>query len=98
MKQNKIIELSPYHSPIGTLLLGSYEQLLCLCLWEESASFEKRLQKMQTLSGASFVHKSSPIIEETKRQLDEYLIKSVPISIFLFTYGVLLFSKRRGMS
>ena len=75
MKENKIIELSPYHSPIGTLLLGSYEQLLCLCLWEESASFEKRLQKMQVLSGASFVHKSSPIIEETKRQLDEYFNK-----------------------
>ena len=75
MKQNEIIELSTYHSPIGTLLLGSYEQLLCLCLWEESASFEKRLQKIQTLSGASFVHKSSPIIEETKRQLDKYFNK-----------------------
>ena len=75
MKQNEIIELSSYHSPIGTLLLGSYEQLLCLCLWEESASFEKRLQKIQALSRASFVHKSSPIIEETKRQLDEYFNK-----------------------
>ena len=72
MKQNEIIELSTYHSPIGTLQLGSYQDSLCLCLWEESASFEKRLQKIQTLSGASFVHKSSPIIEETKRQLDEY--------------------------
>ena len=75
MKENKIIELSPYHSPIGTLLLGSYKQSLCLCLWEESASFEKRLQKIQSLSGASFVHHSSPIIEETKRQLDEYFNK-----------------------
>ena len=62
MKQNEIIELSLYHSPISTLLLGSYQDSLCLCLWEESASFEKRLQKIQTLSGASFVHKSSPTI------------------------------------
>ena len=72
MKENKIIELSPYHSPIGTLLLGSYQDFLCLCLWEESTSFEKRLKKIQSLSGASFVHHSSPIIEETERQLDEY--------------------------
>jgi len=59
MKQNEIIELSTYHSPIGTLQLGSYQDSLCLCLWEESASFEKRLQKIQTLSGAYFNKKRS---------------------------------------
>ena len=98
MKENKIIELSSYHSPIGTLLLGSYQDFLCLCLWEESTSFEKRLKKIQSLSGTSFVHHSSPIIEETERQLDEYFNQTRSNSISLSTPGVQLFSNQHGMS
>lgn len=61
-----------YKSPVGEILLGSYEGKLCLSDWKYRkmrTSIDKRLQKGLH---ATYVEKSSKIIDTTIVQMDEY--------------------------
>jgi len=68
---NKISTLT-YKSPIGEILLGSYEGKLCLADWKYRrmrTSIDKRIQKgLDT----EYVEESTKIIEETIKQMKEY--------------------------
>lgn len=67
----KII-IKQYTSPVGELLIGSYGERLCLCDW----AAEKRRAKIDPplfrLLNATYEEGSSPLIEQTIAQLDEY--------------------------
>ncbi|MBQ8098764.1 MAG: methylated-DNA--[Bacteroidaceae bacterium] len=66
------IYLQPYASPCGPLVLGSYQDELCLCDWGESLprpTVEKRIQRYLK---ATFFHEETDIISLAKTQLDEY--------------------------
>lgn len=68
----KSIHIQHYESPCGTLLLGSFEDRLCLCDWTNGwhrAATENRLKK---LLRADFVVQPSEITDVARRQLDEY--------------------------
>lgn len=72
MKGNDRIITSRYESPCGTLMLGSFAGGLCLCDWQverHRGHVERRLRRML---GAEFEAGGSPVIDESKIQLDEY--------------------------
>lgn len=67
-----VIKVYPYATPCGELLLGEFEQKLCLCDWqtEKHRTFvDRRLKK--TLH-ADFETGKPAIIEKTMSELDEY--------------------------
>ncbi|WP_455672403.1 methylated-DNA--[protein]-cysteine S-methyltransferase [Phocaeicola sp.] len=72
MKSPNIIQIQRYHSPCGDLMLGSFEGKLCLCDWaveKHRDIVDIRLRKMLQ---ANYEEKTSDIIQETSKQLDEY--------------------------
>lgn len=67
-----VIKTTIYHSPFGELILGSYEDKLCLCDWvkgKRRANLDRRIQEKLN---ADFQDGSSAIIEKTKRELEKY--------------------------
>ena len=67
------INIEYYKTPLGELILGEYDNSLCLCDWRFRKMRETIDQKTQTALKADYVEKKSSIIEETKRQLNQYL-------------------------
>ncbi len=64
-----------YSSQVGDLLIGSYEDRLCLCDWRYR---QKRLtidSRLQEGLGATYQIGTSPIIEQAIVQLEEYFRK-----------------------
>lgn len=67
-----MISIQTYSTPVGDILLGSYEGKLCLADWKYRkmrTSIDKRLQKGLN---AKYVEESSEVIVETMKQLDAY--------------------------
>lgn len=67
-----IIPTQVYHSPCGELLLGSFEDRLCLCDWrngKERTAIDRRLQ--QHLQ-ARYETGTSSVLQLTIAQLDDY--------------------------
>lgn len=69
------IQIEYFKTPIGELILGSFEDKLCICDWryrKMRLSVDNRIRK--ELKG-EFVKKGSEIIEITKNQLNQYFLK-----------------------
>lgn len=67
-----MISIQTYSTPVGDILLGSYDGKLCLADWKYRkmrTSIDKRLQKGLN---AKYVEESSEVIVETMKQLDGY--------------------------
>jgi methylated-DNA-[protein]-cysteine S-methyltransferase len=68
----KQIEIQYFKTNFGELVLGSFQEQLCLCDW--------RYRKMRTAVDArikkglqaDFMEKDAPVLEETRKQLEEY--------------------------
>ncbi len=69
------IEIQHYQSPCGSLILGSYEDKLCLCDWKFRARREMIDSRIQKGLNAEYEEKSSDIIIRTITQLEEYFAK-----------------------
>ena len=66
------INIKYYKSPVGEIILGSYEGKLCLADWRSRkmrSTIDSRIQKALS---AEYLEKSSEVIEETIVQLEEY--------------------------
>jgi len=66
------ISIQTYNSPIGEILLGSYEGKLCLADWKYRrmrTSIDNRIQKGLK---AEYVEQSSEVIEKTIKEMKEY--------------------------
>lgn len=73
MKGNDRIITGRYESPCGTLLLGSLDDRLCLCDWQMGREHNNRVNgRLRRMLGAEFEAGGSPVIDESKIQLDEY--------------------------
>lgn len=70
MKQQAHIQY--YDSPCGQLVLASVEDALCLCDWNEMPCAERNKRRLARLLNAEFSTESSPVLEQTKLELDEY--------------------------
>ena len=71
----KTIILQYYQSPCGELILGSFEDKLCMCDWRNEkrrATIDKRIQ---IGLGAGYEMGTSDVIEKTVIQLDEYFAR-----------------------
>ena len=69
---NNQIKIQYYKSPIGELILGSFNDKLCLADWryrKMRKAIDKRLKKSLK---AEFIEEPSAIIKKTKTQLLEY--------------------------
>ncbi len=70
MKQT--LNIQYYDTPCGTLVLASVGDALCLCDWHEKPCAARNKQRLERLLNAAFITESTPILERTKQELDEY--------------------------
>lgn len=76
IKSNKnIIQTKIYHSPCGILLLGSFNDKLCLCDWQVEKHRSHVDNRLKRILNAEFIEDSSPIILEAEKQLDEFFAR-----------------------
>ena len=68
---NKIV-IKHYHSPVGELLIGSFEGRLCLCDWVDGRKRSRNESRMKAALKAEFEEGSSEIIERAIKELKEY--------------------------
>lgn len=69
---HNVIKTEYFKTPIGELILGSFNDRLCLCDWryrKMRGSIDSRLTKG---INARYVEESSGIVNETKAQLTQY--------------------------
>lgn len=61
-----------FPSPCGDMILASTEDRLCLCDWSGMPCAERNKLRLGRYLNAEFISETSPVLEETKRQLKEY--------------------------
>ncbi|MDR1814936.1 MAG: methylated-DNA--[protein]-cysteine S-methyltransferase [Tannerella sp.] len=69
------IQIKQFKSPCGELLLGSFDDKLCLCNWTKGKRKELIAKRLQTALNADYEESESEVINETVRQLEEYFGK-----------------------
>lgn len=67
-----MIYIQYYSSPCGELILASIGNQLCLCDWNGMPCAERNMRRISRYINADFKKDSSPVLEQTMRQLDEY--------------------------
>ena len=66
------IYIQYYDSPCGRLVLASFADRLCLCDWSDNPFAERNRRRIEKYLKATFKTETTSVLEETKRQLDEY--------------------------
>lgn len=69
---NNYIEIQPFISPCGELLLGAYREQLCLCDWVEQKHGLHNLHALQAHYSASVEQRPSDILARAADQLNAY--------------------------
>lgn len=72
MNDKKQIDIQYYDSPCGQLVLASSSGELCLCDWNGMPCAERNRRRLARYMNASFKTATTSVLEDTKRQLDEY--------------------------
>lgn len=72
MKEKNIIKTKRYESPCGTLLLGSFDDKLCLCDWQVEKHRDHVNRRLKRILNAEFEEGTSEVIEKAVKQLDEF--------------------------
>ncbi len=71
------IKIQYFKTPFGELVIGSFDNKLCLCDWryrKMRAAVDKRIQ---TGLNAEFVVENSAVIEATKAELNQYFDEKI---------------------
>ena len=66
------VSIQYYSSPCGEIILASVGDELCLCDWNEMPCAERNKLRLSRYMKAEFKIETSSILEQTKKQLDEY--------------------------
>ena len=66
------IHIQYYNSPCGEMVLASMGDELCLCDWNEMPCAERNKHRLVKYMNAVFRVETSYVLEQTKKQLDEY--------------------------
>ena len=66
------IVVSDYSSPFGELILGSYDNQLCLCDWRYRKQREAIDRRIMDYLGTGFAEGNSGLLHKAKQQLEEY--------------------------
>ena len=67
-----MIKTKRYESPCGILLLGSYEDKLCLCDWQKEKHHDYVSRRLKRFLPTDFEEGTSEVIEKAVRQLDDF--------------------------
>jgi len=67
-----LIITSNYNTPYGELIIGSFEDKLCLCDWRYRKMRNAVDKRIQTGLGIKYAEGNSDVIENTRQQLTEY--------------------------
>jgi len=73
MSTNTIF-IQTYKSPVGEMILGSYNNTLCIANWKYGKTKERIEKKLAKTLNAVYVDASSIVIDEAQKQLDEYFV------------------------
>ena len=77
-----------YNSPCGEIILASMDDELCLCDWNGMPCAERNLRRIRRYVNKDFRKETSLVIEQTKRQLDDYFAGNrKEFDIQLHTFG-----------
>ena len=87
MNTKHVILTQHYPSPCGDLILGSYEDRLCLCNWVIEKHQGRVDKRLQNLLNADYKEGKSDIIQEAALQLDEYFTYYLLVRISRKKYG-----------
>lgn len=72
MYKKNIVKTKRYESPCGTLLLGSFNDKLCLCDWQVEKHRDHVDKRLKRVLQADFEDSSSAVIEKAIVSLDEF--------------------------
>lgn len=72
MKEKNIIRIKRYESPCGVLMLGSFDDKLCLCDWQVEKHRDHVDRRLKRMLNAEFKEGTSEVIEKAGKQLDEF--------------------------
>mgnify|MGYP002433030288 FL=1 len=72
MYKENIVKTKRYESPCGTLLLGSFNDKLCLCDWQVEKHRDHVDKRLKRVLQADFEDSSSAVIEKAIVLLDEF--------------------------
>lgn len=70
MMENILIKY--FKTPVGELIIGSFEEKLCLCDWRYRKMRSEIDQRIQKGLDAEYLYRDSLIIQKTIHQLNEY--------------------------
>lgn len=91
MQCKKQILTECYHSPLGDLILGTYDEQLCLCDWQDAKHRMQIDRRLSQALKAEIKEGKSQTIIETIKQLDEYFsAKRQTFSLSLLLPGTAL--------
>ena len=68
----QVISIQYYSSPCGELILASMGDELCLCEWNGMPCAERNMRRLKRYVNADFRIETTPVLEQTKKELDEY--------------------------
>lgn len=69
------INIQYYQSPVGELILGSYDSQLCLCDWRYRKKRTRIDSRVKKGLKAEYIEQDDEIIQLTRQQLEEYFLK-----------------------
>lgn len=67
-----IIQIQDFKSPFGKLIIGVFEEKICICDWKFRKKRQMIDERVKKYFNAEFLAKNTPIIQETIIQLKEY--------------------------
>jgi methylated-DNA-[protein]-cysteine S-methyltransferase len=67
------INIQYYKIPYGELILGSFEEKLCLCDWRFRTKRNEIDQRVNKALGTEYYEENTEIIRQAKQQIDEYI-------------------------
>ncbi len=72
MANKNIIRTRRYHSPCGDLMLGAFEDRLCLCDWAVERHRDNVDRRLRHVFQAEFIAAPDAVLTRAAGQLDEY--------------------------
>lgn len=73
---DKHITTRAYHTPFGVLILGSFDDRLCMCDWEQRRNRETVCRKLSAMLGASYREGDNRLLQSAAEMLDRYFAGS----------------------
>jgi len=68
------IDIQYIHTPVGEMILGSYEGKLCMADWRDRKGRETIDKRVQNALDATFIENESSVIEKAKEELEAYFL------------------------